>query len=703
MSDTHSDENRLSGEKSPYLQQHAKDPVNWQPWDEKALGKAKERDIPIFLSIGYSACHWCHVMQEESFQDEEVASILNENFVPIKVDREERPDLDRIYQEICQRITGRGGWPLSVWLTPEQKPFYIGTYFPRNPKHGQKGLIDILEKMVNQWENNRRELVERAQKWTDSLGEEGGKEPLEEFEPSGEDPLIEAADRIFEKADLENGGFGKSGPKFPQPLSIEILLNANFLSERTEFKKVAFRTLDSMMEGGIFDHLGGGFHRYSTDPKWRVPHFEKMLYDNALLPIVYLYGYQTAKKKGYIETVERTFEFAENEMTSPEGGFYSSLGARSEGEEGKFYIWSPDEIRDTIGDSTYASIFMDRFGISEGGNFEGKNVLIISKSLDRLAKKYDIRETELKDILEDAKNQVMKARSERTRPPRDEKILAGWNGLMISALAKAAPILGKKYEKSAERALNFVKNSLWVGEENELCRRYKDGERAVHGFLKDYAYLAQGSFDLYQITGEVEYLKFSLDLCRSIENKFWDEKGKSLYFTPSEAGELITRPQELTDLSTPSSTGVSARILSTLSHMFPGEGFDEIVKETLKARKSEIRANPLAYSSLVLADDQYRKGPLEITIVADEIPEEWNSKLAETFIPNGVKFPRPSSAKGVEKWLETLEVPEIPEVWKNRGAENGGETLYICGKGTCSQPIKDIDEGLDWIEKLSPG
>lgn len=567
MGDDYSDKNRLSEEKSPYLQQHAEDPVNWQPWDEKALKRAERRNIPIFLSIGYSACHWCHVMQEESFRDDDVASILNENFVSIKVDREERPDIDRIYQEICQRVTGRGGWPLTVWLTPQRKPFYIGTYFPRDPKYGQRGLMDVLKRISDQWENDREELAERAEEWTDTL-EEGAGKISGEFEPSEEGPLVEAADGLFEVADVKNGGFGRSGPKFPQTLSIEILLRAHFRTGRQEFRKVALKTLDSMTEGGIHDHLGGGFHRYSTDPEWKVPHFEKMLYDNALIPIVYLYGYQMTGERKYIETIEETFKFVGDEMEHTDGGFYSSLGARSEGEEGKFYVWSSDEIQDIIGDPSEANIFMERFGVSENGNFDGRNVLTISKSVDRLAKKHGIDGEELKNILEDAKNLVLEARGKRIRPPRDEKILAGWNGLMISALAKAAPVLGEGYEESAERALDFVKSSLWLEEEKELYRRYKNGERAVHGFLEDYAFLAQGSFDLYQATGEVEHLKFSLDLCRSIEGKFWDEESKSLYFTPSDGGELINRPQELTDLSTPSSTGIAVRILSTLSHLF---------------------------------------------------------------------------------------------------------------------------------------
>ncbi len=702
MGENYSNENRLSEEKSPYLQQHAKDPVNWQPWDEKALKSAREREVPIFLSVGYSACHWCHVMQKESFRDEEGASILNKSFVPIKVDREERPDIDQIYQEICQKVTGGGGWPLSAWLTPEGEPFYIGTYLPRNPKYGRKGFVEVLREIENMWEVDRGELVERAQRWTDALNMAPGRELWSEKESPEGDPLVEAADRIFEIADVENGGFGTSGPKFPHPLGIEVLMNAYFLTGRSEFEKVAFKTLDSMMKGGIHDHIGGGFHRYSTDPKWEIPHFEKMLYDNALIPLIYFHAYQMTGEKDYFKTVESTLDFLESEMRHPDGGFYSSQSAQSEGAEGKFYVWSLQEVREAIEDSETADIFVDRFGVSERGNFDGKNVLAISKNLDELAEKYGLGEGELEMVLKEAMERVMNAREKRSRPPRDEKILAGWNGLAISALARSSPILGKCYEESAESALDFVKDVLWDGEGKKLFRRYKDGESSVYGFLEDYAYLAQGSFDLYQVNGKVEHLKFSLDLCRSIRDKFWDEDAESLYFTPDDVDEeLIVRPQQLTDLSTPSGTGSSARILSTLSHLFPGEGFEEIVDGVLAAGRREMRKSPLGHCSLVLAEDQHRRGLLEVTIVADRVPDEWNFKLAEKFVPNGARFPRPISDDEMEEWLVRLGVSEVPGVWKNREAEGSEETLYICGGGACSPPVKDIDEGIGWIEKLN--
>ncbi len=695
------DKNRLSDEKSPYLQQHADDPVNWQPWDKTAFSGAKERDVPIFVSIGYSACHWCHVMREESFSDEEVASILNKKFVPIKVDREERPDIDQIYQKVCQMVTGQGGWPLSVWLTPNQEPFYVGTYYPKKSKHGRVGLIEVLKEISKLWNNKKEEILEKANEIKNALKSETEELQTRPEEPKREELLLETAEEIFELADLKNGGFGRYGPKFPQTSWIDILLTAYYRSNRSEYKETALKTLDAMMKGGIRDHIGGGFHRYSTDPKWTVPHFEKMLYDNALLPGIYISAYQLTGENEYLKIAQETFEFVERELTHPSGAFYSSLDARSEGEEGKFYVWKPEEIRKIIEDKGTEKLFLEYFGLSKEGNFEGKNVLRIKKNTKKLASKYNMDKKEVRKLLEKAKKDVFRARKKRLRPLRDEKILAGWNGLMISALAKGARLLGKRYEERAKNALNFLKDLLWDENKKLLYRRYKDGETTINGFLEDYAYLSKGAFELYQTTGEIEYLRFSRELCRSIIKRFWDEENSSLFYTDSEGEELMIRPQELTDSSKPSSTGIATTMLLNLSPIFPEEKFGEVAEIILKNKKSKIKNRKLEHSSLILAMDLLINSHLEVIMVGNKISKEWKHEIEKEYLPNKILLPRPETEKEMEDWLKKLQISETPPIWKNRTTKNNKPTLYICGSKTCSPPVNEVKEGLKWAKKLS--
>jgi uncharacterized protein YyaL (SSP411 family) len=548
------DRNRLDEEASPYLRQHADNPVNWQPWDEAALDEAEERDVPIFLSVGYSACHWCHVMEDESFEDEKTAEQLNEEFVPIKVDREERPDLDSIYQTICQLVTRRGGWPLSVWLTPDGRPFYVGTYFPPESRQGMPGFGDLLENIRESWETDREEIENRADQWTDAITDQ-----LEEVPEASERPegvLVDGADAALRGADREHGGFGQNGPKFPQTARLELLLRAHDRTDREQYGEVVSETLDAMSDRGMYDQLGGGFHRYATDREWIVPHFEKMLYDNAELPRIYLAGYQATGEERYAQVVRETFEWVEREMTHPEGGIYSTLDAQSEDpetgehEEGVFYVWTPEEVREVVGDEQ-AELFCERYGVDQRGNFEGETVLTLSRSVESLAEEYDLTENEVEEQLDEARTKLFEAREKRPRPRRDEKILAGWNGLMISAFAEAGLVLDSGYADNAVAALSFVREHLWDAEEGRLSRRYKDQEVKIDGYLEDYAFLARGAFDTYQVTGEVEWLTFALELARAIENEFWDEERETLYFTPEAGEELVARPQELTDQSTP--------------------------------------------------------------------------------------------------------------------------------------------------------
>ncbi|WP_158056405.1 thioredoxin domain-containing protein [Halorussus halophilus] len=692
--------NRLGEEQSPYLRQHADNPVNWQPWDDAALDAAAEREVPIFLSIGYSACHWCHVMEEESFEDEEVAEVLNENFVPIKVDREERPDIDSIYQTICQAVTGGGGWPLSVWLTPDGRPFYVGTYFPKHAKRNQPGFLDLLDNIRNSWsdEEGRREMKRRADQWTDAI--EGELESVPEPGEEPDEDLLETASRAASRsADEEHGGFG-TGQKFPQASRINLLLRAYHRVDGESYKQVATDALTAMAEGGLFDHVGGGFHRYTVDREWVVPHFEKMLYDNAEISRAMLAGYQVTGDERYETAIRQSFEFVAREMTHERGGFFSTLDAQSDGEEGKFYVWTPEQIHDAVEDETAADLFCDRFGVTEKGNFEGKTVLTISESVESLAEDYQMDEAVVEDTLEDARQQVFEARAERVRPRRDEKVLAGWNGLMISALAEGALVLdgGEQYAEMATDALEFVKETLWREDEGKLFRRFKDGDVAIEGYLEDYAFLARGALNLYEATDHVEHLAFALDLARAIEAQFWDPEAGTIYFTPERGEELVARPQEPYDQSTPSSLGVATETLLSLSHFTPDDAFQNIAEAVLSRRSQQCESSPLQYTSLVLAADRYASGSVELTVVADELPESWRDRLAGTYLPMRLLSRRPSDDDELADWLDKLCLEDAPPIWADREQTDGVPTLYVCRNFTCSPPVTDVDEGLDWLE-----
>ncbi|WP_459194113.1 thioredoxin domain-containing protein [Halosimplex sp. J119] len=715
--------NRLDEEESPYLRQHADNPVNWQPWDEQALDAAREQDKPIFLSIGYAACHWCHVMEDESFQDEAIAETLNEHFVPIKVDREERPDVDSIYMSICQQVTGSGGWPLNAWLTPDGDPFYVGTYFPPEPKRGAPGFRQLLDDIADSWNDTeqREEMEARARQWTDAIESDLEATPDQPGEAPGDDALESVASAALRGADREFGGWGR-GQKFPQSGRLHALMRAHHEGGRDAYREVVAETLDAMADGGLYDHVGGGFHRYTTDREWVVPHFEKMLYDNAELARVFLAGFQFTGRERHRETARETLEFVERELTHPEGGFYSTLDAESEmptdddeageREEGAFYVWTPGRVETAVDEygadagisegeaDLAADLFCDRYGVTPKGNFErGTTVLTLNAPVEELADEYDRDTEKVEELLAAAKSAVFEAREQRPRPPRDEKVLAGWNGLMISAFAEAAIVDDESWADAAVDALGFAREQLWDADSGVLRRRFKDGDVRIDGYLEDYAFLARGAFDTYQATGDVDHLAFALDLARIIEEEFWDDAEGTLYFTPESGESLVARPQELADQSTPSSAGVAAELLLSLDHFVDHDRFESIAAGVLATHGNRVESDPVQHPSLALAADTYRSGNHELTLAAETVQAEWRDALATTYVPRRLLALRPPTDDALAPWLDALDLDDAPPIWADREARDGEPTVYACRSRACSPPTHSVAEALEWFEE----
>ncbi|HUP28104.1 MAG TPA: thioredoxin domain-containing protein, partial [Chloroflexia bacterium] len=540
--------NRLAGETSPYLQQHANNPVDWYPWGPEALQKASEEDKPILLSIGYSACHWCHVMEHESFENERIAAIMNENFVNIKVDREERPDLDSVYMDAVQAMTGHGGWPMTMFLTPEGAPFFGGTYFPPDNSRGMMGFPQVLAGVSQAYREQRDKVLQSAQEMRSFLQTSTALRPSYR-EPSAS--ILDEAVRVMsQQFDRVNGGTD-GAPKFPQPMNLDFMLRSYRRTSDTDTLGLVELTLEKMAYGGIYDQVGGGFHRYSVDDVWLVPHFEKMLYDNAQLARVYLAAYQAAGKALYRQICEETLDYVVREMTAPDGGFYSTQDADSEGEEGKFYVWSPEQITSVLGPDD-GKLFNLLYDVTQRGNFEGHNILHLPRPLETVAGATGIDATRLQEIAQTGKARLYEERAKRIWPGRDEKILVGWNGLMLRAFAEAACILGRDdYRDVAVRNAEFVLSTLvqpssGQGDEIRLFRTYKDGKAHIDAFAEDYAFYADALISLYEATFDTKWLQTARSLVSTLLDHFWDEKGG--FFSTADFHEtLVARPKELYD------------------------------------------------------------------------------------------------------------------------------------------------------------
>jgi uncharacterized protein len=676
MSDPSRKSNRLIDETSPYLKQHAYNPVDWHPWGDEALQKAKALDRPIFLSIGYSACHWCHVMEHESFEDPEVGKILNDRFISIKVDREERPDLDQIYMTAVQLLTQHGGWPMSVFLTPDLKPFYAGTYFPPTDRHGLPSFKKLATALGDAWNNRRDEIAENATQITagiqNAMELEAGDSSL------NVDFLRNAGQQLRRIFDARQGGFGRA-PKFPHPMELRLLLrNADRFQDEIALEMVK-RTLDAMAMGGIYDQLGGGFHRYSTDERWLAPHFEKMLYDNALLTMAYLEAYQVTGNEFYREIVEQTLAYVTREMTSEGGAFFSTQDADSEGVEGKFFVWTRAEIESLLG-AEEAQLFCSVYDVSESGNWEGRNILHLSRSLAIEAKMLNLPVAELKQRLQAAKAKLLDARSKRIWPGRDEKVLTAWNALMIGSFAKAAQVLDKpEYAQVAVRAADFLLTRMRQPDGRLFRTTFSGMAPKLNGYLEDYAYLLDALVTLYETTFEPRWITSALELTMIMIDQFWDNEEGGFFYTGKDHESLIARNKDPHDNATPSGNSMAVTALLRLAKLTGDAELFDKAEQTLKLFGGLMARSSTAAGQMLNALDFYL-GPIqEIAVVG----EASNPEVIEVLRTLRRKF-RP---RQVVAWKAPKdEAPDVLPLLKDRDAK-GAVTTYVCENFACQAPL----------------
>jgi len=660
--------NELISESSPYLLQHAHNPVNWYAWNDEALEKAKNENKPIFLSIGYTACHWCHVMEEESFENRDIAKILNEHFISIKVDREQRPDLDQIYMAATTALSGSGGWPMSVFMTPDLKPFFAGTYFPPDDKYGRPGFSRVINEIAVTW----REDPGRIEDYSASLTER-----LQEAYHTTENP-VEVTDYTIEQTtrsllgnyDPTNGGFG-AAPKFPHPVDLSFLLKVYSRDKDQKILEAVKKSLDKMARGGIYDQIGGGFHRYSVDSRWLVPHFEKMLYDNALLAVTYSEAYQLTGDELYKRIVTETLDFVLREMTHENGGFYSSLDADSEGEEGKYYVWTKDEVDQLLGDNSRH--FEAYYNITKNGNFENNtNIPNIDNSSEEYFERTDMDWSDFEKIIADGKKKLFEVRSKRERPLTDDKILASWNGLMISGMSYGYMITGdSKYREAASKAARFLKDSLFV--DGKLRHSYRDAKLSSGLFLEDYAYFIQGLIDLYQVDYDFSWINWAAELAEDASKMFADEKG-NLYLSPAEQTDHYMRPKEINDGATPAPGSILIQSLLRLSDITGKKEFYENAEKYLGAISNNIIRLPQAMVSAVSAFDYMNSERVELVVIGADNRDAFISQYYRRYFPYGLLI---VSESGNE---------DIP-LLADRSSEDGVRA-FLCRNFSCNLPAE---------------
>ena len=618
--------NRLIKEKSPYLLQHAHNPVDWYAWGNEAFKEAEEKNKPVFLSIGYSTCHWCHVMEKESFENEEIAKLMNDAFVSIKVDREERPDIDGVYMSVCQMLTGGGGWPLTIIMTPGKKPFFAGTYFPKENRYGRIGMRDLILQVKQLWKTKREDLLKSSEEISSVLMSSSSHKAGDAL---NENIFHTAFKEFEERFDEEFGGFG-SAPKFPTPHNLMFLLRYWKRYKNDAALEMVEKTLMEMRKGGIYDHIGFGFCRYSTDSEWLVPHFEKMLYDQALLVLAYIETYQATGKGFYKETAEEILSYVMRDMTHKDGGFYSAEDADSEGEEGKFYLWTEEEIKEILGKDS--EIFIEFFNVRKNGNFsdpvhntKDKNILHIKRNLSEFAAENNLDEKELKEKLVKGRQKLFEIREKRVHPYKDDKILTDWNGLMISAFSKAAQVFGKKiYSDYAVKAAEFILLKMF-DKEGRLLHRYREEESAIFANADDYVFLTAALLDLYETVFEPRYLEYAIKINNSFIGHFLDKENGGFFFTPDYGEKLITRQKEIYDGAIPSGNSVAMLNLLRIARITANSSFEEKADKINKAFSNQVRKYPAGFTQFLIALD-FAVGPsYEIILAGDKITEDINT------------------------------------------------------------------------------
>ncbi|MFQ5650232.1 MAG: thioredoxin domain-containing protein [bacterium] len=692
--------NRLVFEKSPYLLQHAGNPVDWYPWGDAAFEKARREDKPIFLSIGYSTCHWCHVMEHESFEDSTVAALLNEAFVCIKVDREERPDIDQIYMSVCQAMTGSGGWPLTIIMTPDKRPFFAGTYFPKQSRAQRIGMVDLIPRVSELWRDERAKLLENAQKVIDFLKSSSAIAAGDDLQKE----LLNAAfHQLSGRFDSEHGGFGRA-PKFPSPHNFTFLLRYWYRTGDESALAMVETSLQQMRLGGIFDHIGFGFHRYSTDRVWLLPHFEKMLYDQAMLAMAYIEAYQATGKETYAQTAMEIFTYVLRDMTSPEGGFYSAEDADSEGEEGLFYVWTPEEIKEVLGKQE-GEFVISVFNVVPGGNFHdqatgqkmGHNILHLKQPFSELAGKWGGDEKALEKRWQKARRKLFEVRERRIHPLKDDKILTDWNGLMIAALSKGAAALGQsEYSEAARKAATFILANL-RNSDGKLLKRYRQGEAALPAHAEDYAFMVWGLLELYETTFEVEFLQQAMELNRIMLTSFWDEENGGLFFTSQALdNELLVRSKEVYDGAIPSANSVAAMNLIRLGRITANEDLEKKALAIGRAFSQQVSRAPIGHTQLMSALDFWLGPSYEVVIAGDPTHRDTQTMLSAlhaTYAPNKVVIFRPvQEAKPA--------ISQLAPFTEFQRSIDGKATAYVCKNFACNAPTTQVEKMLHLLREV---
>ncbi len=664
--------NRLIHETSPYLLQHAHNPVDWYAWGEEAFERARAEDKAVLVSIGYSACHWCHVMEHESFEDEATAAIMNENFVNIKVDMEERPDVDQIYMNFVQLTTGRGGWPMNVFLTPDKRPFFGGTYFPPVSRYNMPSWPQILTSIAEAYSERRDELEKSA---NDIVWELRRLSIAEAGTGGLSSDLLDSAFTSFTRTfDTVNGGFG-GAPKFPAAMSLEFLLRYHHRTGDDKAIAIVTHSLDKMACGGIYDQLGGGFHRYAVDAIWLVPHFEKMLYDNAQLIRVYLHAYQVTGNEFYKRIAIETLEYVRREMLDESGGFYSTQDADSEGEEGKFFVWTPDEIKKILGDDD-GRAFCEFYDVTETGNFEGHNILNMKEG---------IAGRSIPDSIQQSRKKLFDEREKRIKPNRDEKVLTAWNGLMLAAFADAAGVLDSdEYLNVAKRNAAFISRELQ--HDGRLLRTWKDGKAKLNGYIEDYANVADGLVELFQVSGDPPYLTQATRLADLMITEFWDEENGGFYFTSNDHEELIVRNKDFFDNATPSGNSVAADVFVKLAKLTGEEKYERFAVTVLRLAAAQIRRHPQGFGRAMSALEFNLSQTKEVVVIGPK-GNEVERAFLERYLPNAVL---------VLSDLHSGESDSIP-LLAGRSTVNGKATAYVCENFVCQRPTSSVAELLELL------